>query len=77
MLVFFSLPLENFTAEKCTVWINENVTNYGNYNLYSKVWANAKYAISSCIQNGFTYLTEIWNQDFLGYDTSFEEIFPF
>ena len=27
--------------------------------------------------NGLTNLTEIWNQDFLGDDTSFEEKAPF
>ncbi len=33
-LIFFSLPLENFTAEKIYRLedINENVTSYGNHN---------------------------------------------
>ena len=43
--------------------INENVT------IYKQI---SKYVISPCIQTGITNLTEIWNQDFLADDVSFE-----
>ncbi len=54
--------------------INEIVTSYGNHflGLHNKVSSAiiAKYII--LYPNGWTDWTEIWNQDFLVDDTSFE-----
>ncbi len=52
---------------------NENVTSYGNHNkAYTIRYGNCKTHNLSLYSNGLTDLTEIWNQDFLGDDASWE-----
>ncbi len=53
--------------------INENVTSYGNHNYaYTIRYRQLKIRNLSLCPNGLTDWNEIWNQDILGDDASFE-----
>ncbi len=53
--------------------INENVTSYGNHNYaYTIRYRQLQICSLSLCPNGLTDWNEIWNQDILGDDASFE-----
>ncbi len=56
--------------------INENVTSYGYWLPYTVRYKQLQFNLF-LYPNGLTNLKEIWNQDFLGDDASFEETSPF
>ncbi len=74
-LIFFSLPLVNFTAEKCTVWkilMKMCLVMVTIIQLTHKVLGHCKVRNLLLCPNGLTDLNVIWNQDILGDNASFE-----